>query len=154
MVFTRDVNWRINLELKRLPPSMAGFPVVERVLALVDRLKIDGQHLVLSSFNHNWLKKVQVLKPDIEVQALIGYSKIEPLDWGHLGFKTYNARYTLVDHRIIRKLAQKGVAVNLWSVNEENDMQRFIKAGAAGIFTDFPQRLASILGRSVVASPD
>ena len=38
-------------------------------------------------------------------------------------------------------LTEKGVAVNVWAVNEENDMQRFISAGAAGIITDFPQRL-------------
>lgn len=154
LIFTREANWRINVELKRLPPPMAGFPVVERVLALVDRLKLDSKHLVLSSFNHDWLKKIQVFRPDIEVQALIGFSKIKPLDWGHLEFKTYNARYTLVDHRNIGKLAQKGVAVILWPVNEERDMRRFIEAGAVGIITDFPQRLARITGRSQATSSD
>jgi len=153
LLFTQAANWRINIELKQLPVELKGFPVVERVLAMIDKLQFDCNHLVVSSFNHAWLKKIQSLRPDINVQALIGSSKIKPLDWGELEFKTYNARHTLLDHRIIGKLAEKGVAVNLWSVNEEKDMQRFIDAGAAGIFTDFPQRLARILGRFMVASP-
>ena len=150
--FTRESNWRINVEMKYLPTPMTAFPVVERVLALVDRLNLDSKHLVLSSFNHEWLKKIQVLRPDIEVQALIGYSKIKPLDWGQLEFKTYNARYTLIDHRIIGQLAEKGIAVNVWPVNKEKDIQRFIAAGAAGIITDFPQRLTRITGRPQAVS--
>lgn len=153
LVFTREANWRINVELKLLSSPMAGFPLVERVIELVDRLKLDCRHLVLSSFNHDWLKKIQVLRPDIEVQALIGRSKLKPLDWAHLEFKTYNARYTLVDPRIIAEMAEKGVAVNLWPVNEEKDIRRFIAAGAAGIITDFPQRLARITGRPQAEPP-
>jgi glycerophosphoryl diester phosphodiesterase len=151
LLFTQEAKWRINIELKQIPVELKGFPVVERVLALIDTLHFDCNHLVISSFNHVWLRNIQTLRTDIEVQALIGSSKIKPLDWGELEFKTYNARHTLLDHRIIGKLAEKGVAVNPWSVNEEKDMQRFINAGAAGIFTDFPQRLACILGRSTVA---
>ena len=153
LVFTRESNWRINVELKQLSSPMESFPVVERVLALVERLKLDRKHLVLSSFNHGWLRKIKDLRPDIEIQALIGRSKITPLDWGHLEFRTYNARYTLMDHRIIGNLAEKGVAVNVWPVNAEKDIQRFIAAGAAGIITDFPQRLARITGRPEAASP-
>ena len=148
LVFTSEANWRINIELKRLASPMERFPVVERVLALINRLKIDCRYIVLSSFNHAWLKEIQVLRPDIEVQALVGYSKIKPLDWGRLEFNTYNARYTLIDRKIIGKLAQKGVAVNPWPVNEEKEILRFIADGAAGIITDFPQRLTRILDRS------
>lgn len=154
LIFTREASWRINVELKGLASPMESFPVVERVLALVDRLKLASKHLVLSSFNHDWLRKIKDLRPDIEVQALIGRSMVKPLDWGDLEFKTYNARYTLVDHRIIGKLAEKGVAVNLWPVNAERDIQRFIAAGAAGIMTDFPQRLARITGRSQAVLQD
>ena len=154
LVFTSESNWRINVELKRLSSPMERFPVVERVLAEIERLDIDSKHLVLSSFNHDWLKKIQTLRPDIEIQALIGYSKIKPLDWGRLEFKTYNARYTLLDQRMIGKLAEKGVAVNVWPVNEEKDIQRFVAAGAAGIITDFPQRLARIARGSQPVWPD
>ena len=152
MSFTLEADWRINVELKRLPPQMGDFPLIERLLVLINRMNIGGRHLVLSSFNHEWMKEIHRLRPDITVQALIGDSRIGPLDWGRLEFRTYNVRHTLMDHRMIRWLAEKGVTVNLWTVNEKEDMHRFIKAGAAGIITDYPQRLAVIVGQSAIRS--
>jgi glycerophosphoryl diester phosphodiesterase len=145
--FTKDSSWKINIELKRLPGALKDFPVVERVLGVIDKVNFDFNDLVISSFNHTWLKKIQLLRPEIDVQALIGSSTLKPLDWGKLEFKTYNARHSLINCRLIGELAEKGISVNLWTVNEEKDMRRFINAGAAGIFTDFPHRLSRILGR-------
>jgi glycerophosphoryl diester phosphodiesterase len=144
LIFTRDASWRINLELKRLPPPLERFPVVERVLALVDELEIPPRQLILSAFNHNWLRQAQALRPDIAVQALIGYSFTAPLDWDDLSFATYNARSTLITEDKIREVTTQGIAVNLFTVNDEADMRRFIAAGVAGLFTDFPQRLREL----------
>jgi glycerophosphoryl diester phosphodiesterase len=144
LLLTRDAGWRINLELKRLPPPLERFPVVERVLALVAELEMPPHQVILSAFNHGWLRQAQALRPDIEVQALIGYSFTEPLDWGDLSFATYNARSTLVTEEKIREVTSQGIAVNLFTVNEEDDMRRFIAAGVTGLFTDFPHKLAAL----------
>ncbi len=144
LIFTQAQGWRINLELKHLPPPPKHFPLIERVLALLDETKIDPQQVAISSFNHDWLHQILAQRPAIEVQALIGYST-DPLDWGQLEFKTYNARYTLVDEDLIQTLREKGIAVNLWTLIEEKDMRRFIITGVAGLITDFPQTLAGLL---------
>ncbi|MBN2299162.1 MAG: glycerophosphodiester phosphodiesterase [Deltaproteobacteria bacterium] len=144
LIFTQESNFRINLELKRLPSPMQDFPVVDKVLAMIDALKIDTRRVIISSFHHAWLKEVQAKNPGIEIQALIGYYSTEPLDWGDLEFRTYNARSTLIDEEKISEMVKKGFAVNLFTVNEEKDMQRFAAAGAAGLITDFPQRLKQL----------
>jgi glycerophosphoryl diester phosphodiesterase len=144
LLFTRDAGWCINLELKRLPPPLERFPVVERVLALVGELEMPPHQVIFSAFNHDWLRQAQALRPDIEVQALIGYSFTAPLDWGDLSFATYNARSTLITEERIREVTGRGIAVNLFTVNEEDEMRRFIAAGVAGLFTDFPQRLVNL----------
>jgi len=144
LLFTQEADWRVNLELKRLPPPMEHFPVVERVLALIDELGIEPHYLILSSFNHDWLRQVQARRPDITVQALIGYSLTDLLDWDDPEFATYNACSTLITEEEIHTVTTKGIAVNLFTVNEESDMRRFIAAGVAGLFTDFPQRLAGL----------
>ena len=151
--FTKDASWKINIELKELPSAMQEFPIVERVLALIDKMNFNCTDLVISSFNHAWLREIKLLRSDIEVQALIGSSTLKPLDWGNLDYKTYNVRHSLINSRHIGELAEKGISVNLWTVNEEKDMRRFINAGASGIFTDFPHRLARILGRPTAALP-
>ena len=145
LIYTRDTGWRINIELKRLPASMGDFPIVERVLALIDRLQIATQYFVISSFNHDWLKQVRTLRPDIEVQALMGYSKVKPIIWEPIEFAIYNARHTLVNASKVAELTGKGLVINVWPVNEKKAMQRFIRSGAAGIITDFPQRLDRLL---------
>ncbi len=144
LLFTRDADWRINIELKQLPPPMENFPVHQRVLSLIERLGIEPRHFVLSSFNLEWLKQIRRLRSDIELQAVVGFSKVKPIRWQPLEFETYNARYNLVKEGTIKALSEKGVAINVWAVNEESDMQRFLKAGVAGIITDFPQRLTRL----------
>ena len=145
LLFTKESNWQMNLELKRLPPPMEDFPIVERVLALMHEVGISGDQVVISSFVHRWLREVQARDPQIPVQALVGYWHDRPIDWGNLEFDTYNARSILVKPEKIRELAAKGVRVNLFTVNDEPEYLKFIAAGVNGLFTDFPQRLAALL---------
>jgi glycerophosphoryl diester phosphodiesterase len=147
LVFTRDAGWCVNLELKRLSPPQERFPIVERVLALVDEVEMPPHQVILSSFNHDWLRQAQALRPDIEVQALIGYLPFVPLDWGDLSFATYNALSMLITEEKVREVTGRGIALNLFTVNEIADMRRFVAAGVTGLFTDYPQRLAVLEGR-------
>jgi glycerophosphoryl diester phosphodiesterase len=144
LVFTRDAEWKLNLELKFLPASMADFPVVARVLGMIDRVGLTPDQVLISSFNHVWLEEVKVLRPAMEIQALIGYHTDRALDWGDLAFETYNVRSTLIRDDDIRQRKAQGLAINLFTVNEEADMRRFMALGVDGIITDFPQRLASL----------
>jgi glycerophosphoryl diester phosphodiesterase len=141
LAFTQDTRWRINLELKPIPPPMESYPIVERVLALMEEVGIDPDRVVISSFKHEWLREVRQLRPDITVQALVGDLEIGDRP----EFNTYNASAMMVDESQIQAAIAKGVAVNLYTVNEPDAMRRFIAAGVVGLFTDFPQRLKSLL---------
>jgi glycerophosphoryl diester phosphodiesterase len=145
LVFTAGVGWRVNLELKPLPPALKGFPLVRRVLSLLHELDIDPGSVVVSSFYHDWLRQVQAHAPDIEVQALVGDEDDGPaVDWDRPEFRTYNVLDTLIDADRIAALRHRGVRVNVYTVDAAADMSRFIAAGAAGLITDFPQVLARL----------
>ena len=144
LVYTRDTGWQINLELKKLPPPLTAFPVVERVLAMIGRVGLPMERIILSSFNHAWLDEARTRRPDIRVQALVGYEKSGPLVWGDMHFDTYNVRSTLISAEKVRERVASGLVINLFTVNEENRMRQFTAAGAAGLITDFPQRLAPL----------
>jgi len=139
--FTRDASFRVNLELKRLPRSRKSFPLVEHVLSAIDDSGTGDGRVVISSFDHSLLREVSALNPSLEVQALIGHSEIRHLDWDTPEFKTYNVLHTLIDERWVRAMAEKGISVNIFTVNEKEEMLRFVKAGAAGVITDFPQNI-------------
>lgn len=141
ILFTKEANWRVNLELKTIPPPMEDFPIVNRVLALIDEVGLRADRIVISSFNHDWLRQIQRLNPVITVQALVFDLDIAE----QAVFGTYNAKIDFMDEEKVRAAAAKGVAVNIFAVNEEDDMRRFIAAGASGLITDFPQTLRRVL---------
>ena len=60
-------------------------------------------------------------------------------------FDTYNAWLAVTDEDQVRAAVSRGLEVNLWTVNEEADMRRFIAAGVTGLFTDWPQKLRAVL---------
>jgi glycerophosphoryl diester phosphodiesterase len=143
--FTRDAGWTINLELKPIPEPMDRFPVVERVLATIDDVGMDADQVIISSFHHDWLHEVRQRRPGMVVQALVGdlISAIRNPE-----FTTYNAWDLMVDEDQIRQAVGHNLVVNLFTVNDEDDMRRWIAAGVTGLFTDFPQRLRSVLAES------
>lgn len=144
--FTRDTSFPVNLELKRLPPPLAGFPLVDRVLSMIDALAVDHGLIRISSFHHAWLREVQTRTPSVAVQALIGDAGADPPAWeGDLEFGTYNVLSTLVSEEQVRLITQRGVSLNIFTVNGEEEMLRFVRAGAAGLFTDFPQKAVALL---------
>lgn len=144
LIFTRNNNWKINIELKELPESLSGFPLPEKVLETIRNVGLPGFQVIISSFFHPWLEQVQAMEPDIEIQALIGDSVSAPLDWGDYRFQVYNARVTLIDEGQIGLAKSRGKRINLWTVNNAEDMIRFIRAGVDGIITDYPQRMAAL----------
>jgi glycerophosphoryl diester phosphodiesterase len=50
-----------------------------------------------------------------------------------------------IDMELIADLTAAGVMVNVWTENAEPRMRTLIDAGATGIFTDYPNRLAHVL---------
>ncbi len=142
--FTVSHHWRINLELKALPPPMQDFPVVEKVLEIIAEEGAE-ECVVLSSFVHRWLREIRERNPRLKVAALIGYGEAQEVDWDTLEFSTYNLRLSLATPERIQRLREAGREVNVWVVNEEEEMRRLIALGVTGIFTDFPQRLAHVL---------
>lgn len=62
-----------------------------------------------------------------------------------LGVRAYHPRKTAIRSKDIALLVRLGFGVHVWNVNDQKTMRRLVKAGVSGIFTDFPQVLASVL---------
>ncbi|MFH2203162.1 MAG: glycerophosphodiester phosphodiesterase family protein [Elusimicrobiota bacterium] len=145
LTLTRDLDWRVNLELKRLPGELEDYPVAGKVLELIDAIKLDPRHVLISSIRQDWLWEIRGQRPDIEVQVLLGLMPDDPIDFGEREFETYNVRITRISENEVHARTEEGLAVNLYVANEEDGMRRFADAGAAGLITDFPQRLKDLL---------
>ncbi|MBT8352269.1 MAG: hypothetical protein KJO26_13690 [Deltaproteobacteria bacterium] len=136
---TQKLNWKINLEIKALADDMKHFPILDHMFDELDQMEFPIDQFVISSFDHDLLRKTRKRRPGYTVQALIGYPETEPLDWGDFEFATYNVNRKLTTPKEVNKITKKGIKINLYTVNDKNDMIEFIQAGASGIITDYPQ---------------
>lgn len=144
LLFVKEKSWFVNIEIKPLPKEISTFPVVEKVLSLLESVQLDPSMFSISSFFHPFIRKVQELNPDIEINALIGENIFMKQNWGNYEFAIYNANADLIDSAQIEKALHHKRRINLYTVNNVNDMNRFLQAGVEKIITDFPQRLAQL----------
>jgi glycerophosphoryl diester phosphodiesterase len=143
LLLTKQLNWQINLELKDHSTDPSLYFTVDKALADIDKSGISLQQVVISSFNHDWLNRVRHLRPDICVQALAGESAADMAAFEPGAFGVYNLNADLVDPAFVTSLVHQGFEVNLFTVNDPAAADRFIRAGAHGIITDFPQWFVS-----------
>ena len=145
LIFTRDANFPVNLELKKLSDPITEFPMVDRVLETIKRVGINEELIIFSSFYHEWLREIRQKSPQFVLQALVEDIKEVHIDLENPEFDTYNADQSLITDEDIHKLVSKNITVNLYTVNDLAQMKRFIKAGVTNIITDFPQLLGKLL---------
>lgn len=145
--FTREHNWRVNIEIKDASNTPGDAFVVEKVVELVKELDMVDR-VIISSFNHDYLKRVKAVEPDLVTAALVDRAVADPVALlEQTGAQAYNPGLKYVDEATVRAVREAGFDVLVWTVNEEEDMRRLIEWGVSGIFTDFPQRLNAVLGR-------
>jgi glycerophosphoryl diester phosphodiesterase len=145
LIFTKERCWRINLELKSLPVELNKFPMVSKILNLIDRIAMAPNQVIISSFQHHWLREIATRRPTLPIQALIGDTIAVSMQWGNFEFETYNANHKLIDVAQIRKAHDYGKKINIFTVNEVSLMVYYKMMGVAGLFTDFPQKLSTLL---------
>jgi len=148
LVFTRDNQWRVNVEIKDASGTPGDHDVVEKTVALIHDLGMEDR-VIISSFNHEYLRRAKSASGAIQTAALVENAVPDPTSLTHrLGAEGFNPRYTNILPDAIPALRRAGVDVYVWTVNDPDIMRALIQGGASGIITDFPQVLDEILKQS------
>jgi len=143
--FTQKHKWRVNLEIKDLSKRPGNSQIVDRVIALVEKLNVVDMVLV-SSFNHNYLAHIAASYPHVVTGVLDTKAHRRPASLlRRLGARTYHPRRIFARSADIAELKRQGFGVNVRTINDRKTMERLVQAGVSGIFTDFPQVLTSVL---------
>jgi glycerophosphoryl diester phosphodiesterase len=145
LLFTRKHNWLVNLEIKDLSKKFGNNPIVDRVIALVEKLNMVDMVLV-SSFNHKYLAQISASYPHVVTGVLDTKPHARPASLlRRLGARAYHPRKIFIALADIAGLKRQGFRVYVRTINDRKTMERLVKAGVSGIFTDFPQVLAPII---------
>lgn len=136
---TRDLKWRVNVEIKNLDSTAADDTIAERVVALIAETGM-LERVVISSFNHDYLARVRRASRQIATAALVGFPAPDPVALLRgLDAQAYNPGNHNLELEQLGPLRRAGFEVNIWTVNDPERMRELISAGATGIITDFPQ---------------
>lgn len=105
-----------------------------------------ANRLMVSSFHLPELWEFKQLLPQVPLAAL--YCGV-PLDWAgvavELGARCLNISGEFVDTKLIADVHQRDLRMNVYTVNDIDELQRLRAAGVDGVFTDYPDRMLAAL---------
>jgi glycerophosphoryl diester phosphodiesterase len=147
----------VNVEIKNLQGD-GDYDPEDTVAALVVEClgRRGGEDDVLvSSFNLATIDRVRVLDPSVPTGFLtmLGFDPIDALDVcaarGHGALHPFVGMLAgpVAGATVTRAHAQ-GVAVNVWTVNDDGEIQRLAAAGVDIVMTDVPLSALRALGRT------
>ena len=164
-------NLVINLEIKSTPlqESLTPSPeeMVKIVLEEVNQFNLTDK-IIYSSFDWRVLREIKNYNPEIP-RAYLSFEQQGSGSFGNiydqspwmdftplhnnvdlpklikaLGGQAWHPFYRNVNEKIVETSHNENLPVNVWTVNEEEDMLRMIDIGVDGIMTDYPVQLKEL----------
>ena len=139
-----ETDLKVNVEVKDECPN-----ICEALLEKARKYGVEDK-IYYSCFNHLQLARLLELDPSARVAPLYGQTLLHMDEYAaRMGawaiHPTQKAITTFPS--LAEDCHKKGVLVNPWTVNSEEELRRCIEAGADGIITNYPDRAAAILGQ-------
>ena len=145
-------NMRFNLDLKD-----ASYQLAEKFVETVDQYQAQ-ERILGASFHYSQLRRLRKLSPSLvtsfsspEVRGLVVLQRtgllkyMFPFKGLTLQVPETHGNTRIVTPRLIQVLHARGIAVQVWTINAEEDMHRLLDMGVDGIVTDDPRLLQKVL---------
>jgi glycerophosphoryl diester phosphodiesterase len=128
----------LNLEIKAAAP--------QKIVDLVQEKGI-ADRVIVSSFDHILLKKLRSLHPTLRIGYLIDREPVKKIlqEARRLDAVSLHLPSKRATPELIEQAHRERFEVYVYTVNEPDQMKHFIEIGADGLFTNYPDRLASLL---------
>jgi len=137
---------RVVLHVELKGPGTAG-PVVRAV----ERNKAE-RWVVITSFRHEMLEEVRRLNPSLGTGAIFSKPKNDPCQEAiDVGARSVLMNYRHVDADLVRRAHERGLKIEAWNPDTEEEMRRMIDLGVDAICTNRPDILLQVLGRETGA---
>jgi len=136
----------LNLELKS---DGAGLPTAE-FLASSDY----KGYVLVSSFNEDEVLSVRRMMPRLPVSLIFDvFAANDAPSYKERGYNIISLRKTTANERLIASCHEQGIQVYVWTVDEEDEMKKFISRGVDGIYSNKPAMLKKLLSAGCGACP-
>jgi glycerophosphoryl diester phosphodiesterase len=136
----------VNIEIKN--PTHGRYPITEladKSLQAVKKAKMLDR-VIFSSFNPVSLEHIQKKEPRAWVALLFHRPWNSFLEMASgKEYEVLNLRNIHLNKEKISQVHKEGMKVNVYTVNTEEELEQFVRWGADGIITNYPDRLIKIL---------
>ncbi|MFJ8238594.1 glycerophosphodiester phosphodiesterase [Bacillus tropicus] len=143
-VFGHDANYYIET---KSPDEYPG--IEEKLLEIINHYEIQDK-VIIQSFSEESLQKIHNLNVNIPLVQLLSYKKAVQVTEPEIKkYKTYCIRlgmnYKYIDSAYVKRIKKHGLEVHPFTVDNEQDMKKLLLWGVDGMFTNYPDRLHSVL---------
>ncbi len=133
----------VNIELKGINTVAPLLTLYPKALA---ELGFTSEQLLISSFNHPYLRQVKQALPQAYVAPLLASI---PLDGAavvsELGAYSLNVDVSFISQALIDDAHQRGAKVYVYTVDNVDDVQALAQMGVDGVFSNYPDRTQQAL---------
>ena len=136
----------LNIEIKDTARHHTN--IEEKMLEVLKKYPDKFENIIVSSFHHDKIKKLQVLEPKLKLALLTDSEFIEIekyLSSNSLSSYSYHPEINLISKEDVEKLHDRGVKIFVWTVNKEEDLNYLVKLGVDGVITNYPDIMKELL---------
>ncbi|MFE4762966.1 glycerophosphodiester phosphodiesterase [Bacillus mycoides] len=142
--FGHNANYYIETKSPDEYPGME-----EKLLEIINHYHINDK-VIIQSFSEKSLQKIHSLNTNISLVQLLSYKKAVQLTELEIeNYKKYciglGMNFKYIDAAYVKKIKKYGLEVHPFTVDNEKDMKKLLIWGVDGMFTNYPDRLHSIL---------
>ena len=142
----------LNIELKPEKDDARRETLVRKTLEAVEARGL-SDILLISSFSPEILKYIKKIDPKCKTAFLYpaGYVRAHLAFLPPFGLMTKMQCFAAHPHKLcirgnfVKNAHKKGIQINVWTVNEAEDIRNLILAGVDGIITDCPDQVRNVL---------
>lgn len=151
-MFDTFPDWRFVIELKARTPAVA-----QDLCAAVEQHGLT-ERVAIASFSGDALKSFRTACPQVLTTASFDEGLLfwvlhklrlddlyTPTPFGGFMVMPQLGPFTTIDERLMQTARRRNLAVQVWTINERAQMEKFIRLGVNGIMTDRPTQLLSLI---------
>lgn len=139
LVLAWDKPVKVNIEIKS---GVVQYPELERLAFELVEAKGLTHRVLFSSFNHFVLRDLKQVYPQAQIGLLYVEGLVDPwryAEWLQAG--ALHPYHLSFDESVVADAHAHGIAVNTYTVNEQQDMSRLVAWNVDAVITDRPDVL-------------
>jgi glycerophosphoryl diester phosphodiesterase len=140
---TGDREVALNLEIKNGPRKYEG--IEQKTIDLLKDRKM-ADRVVFSSFDHAAIRRVKEIAPEMVCGILYSGGLIDQIGPARLARADgLHPEYSWVTPDLVSTAQEAGLYVIVWTVDDQDQMERMAAMGVTGIISNFPERLVGAI---------